>query len=177
MVSSSDKETYGSTLPVDELVAAEPVLDLFWCATIRLLVLLVGAAVARLPRPLVSHNHDLLRHSSLAASAVDLKMSSANSVVSKISRLGFPYETQDPFLFCVYHNDQVVCKAALLARAKCAAYLTCALNSPSTRQAMPRCRRRGRAMAPTSTGVSRTVCITATAFQGSLSILTADLKP
>ena len=92
-------------------------MDLFWCATIRLLFLLVGAAVARrLPRPLVSHDHNLPRHSSLAASAVDFKMSSANSVVNKISKLGFPYETQDPFLFCVYHNDQVICKCRSPAR-------------------------------------------------------------
>eukprot|EP00802_Teleaulax_amphioxeia_P021805 Tamp_22190.p1 GENE.Tamp_22190~~Tamp_22190.p1 ORF type:complete len:352 (-),score=53.00 Tamp_22190:46-1056(-) len=29
----------------------------------------------------------------------------AEGVVKAISRLGFPYETQDPFLFCVYHHD------------------------------------------------------------------------
>ena len=31
---------------------------------------------------------------------------SLGHAVRSVNRLGFPFETQDPFLFCVYHDDQ-----------------------------------------------------------------------
>ena len=32
-------------------------------------------------------------------------MSNDQDVVKTVKTLGFPWETQDPFLFCVYHAD------------------------------------------------------------------------
>ena len=33
-------------------------------------------------------------------------MPHATNVISSVKPLGFPFETADPFIFCVYHNDQ-----------------------------------------------------------------------
>jgi len=74
-------------------------LSVLSCLTIRLVVLLVGAAVARLPAPRPSSLPSARSALALASSAADSRAMSSSAVKS-VSRLGFPYETQDPFLFC-----------------------------------------------------------------------------
>jgi quercetin 2,3-dioxygenase len=41
-----------------------------------------------------------------ATAALSTMMLNTSGVVKRIGSLGFPFQTQDPFLFCVYHNDK-----------------------------------------------------------------------
>ena len=71
-----------------------------------------------------------------------------SSVVKKVSGLSFPFQTPDPFLFAVYHND-----AYPRGNAK--------MEAP------------GAATARTSTPRARTACTTASASPASRSTRTA----
>ena len=64
-------------------------------------LLLAGAVIAHTLCPSLSHRAAPLASRLTKGPRTDM----AEAVVKAIKRLGFPYETQDPFLFCVYHKD------------------------------------------------------------------------
>ena len=47
----------------------------------------------------------MLLSAALAAAPTACAMADAADAVLSVQKLGFPWQTSDPFLFCVYHDD------------------------------------------------------------------------
>eukprot|EP00960_Hanusia_phi_P067901 766725-Hanusia_phi.AAC.8 len=87
-----------------------------------------------------------------------------SSAIKSVSALGFPFKTPDPFLFCVYHKviSLFISKHVVVTihHFTSLPFFPPFLSSETcTRttilQETTRCKPRGRAMVPTSTGVPR----------------------